>query len=175
MAFCCLIYPFQWQYILIPLLPGIYKELLDAPVPYIAGMNTRSDEKSLILQNYESVLVVLLDSGEFLQNEGQKFKKLPDLDNIEAKIETIYNTTQKQPDIDAANQICGILEKSLKDNFLNKIPSIESSKNLSTDLESIKVQFKRNAKEEDREFIEKFAETQLFATYVGEHCNILLH
>ena len=50
MAFCCLIYPFQWQYILIPLLPGIYKELLDAPVPYIAGMNTRSDEKSLILQ-----------------------------------------------------------------------------------------------------------------------------
>ena len=90
---------------------------------------------------------MLLDSGgEFLQNEGQKFKKLPDLDNIEAKIETIYNTTQKQPDIDAANQICGILEKSIKDNFLNKIPSIESSKNLSTDLESMKSSIQKKCK-----------------------------
>lgn len=39
-----LIRPFQWQSLLLPILPNSMLEFLDAPVPYIAGVKNRSPE-----------------------------------------------------------------------------------------------------------------------------------
>ncbi|XP_057839634.2 uncharacterized protein LOC131049560 isoform X1 [Cryptomeria japonica] len=51
-----LIRPFQWQSLLLPILPNSMLEFLDAPVPYIAGVKNRSPEVRSKIPN-----VILVD------------------------------------------------------------------------------------------------------------------
>lgn len=176
-----MIYPFQWQYILIPLLPKMYTELLDAPVPYITGLIAKKEEKCQVVQNYESALVVLLDSGELHQNENEDLKKLPYLNNLRAKIEIPYKkifppngkkeicycpTTEK---LEAVNQICTVVENTINEIFISKLSCNKLEVKLNNDLEKLKAKFVGTLI--DREFNEKFVESQLFATFIEDYYN----
>ena len=37
----CLLFPFQWQHIYLPILPAPLHHLLDAPVPFLMGLQGR--------------------------------------------------------------------------------------------------------------------------------------
>lgn len=184
LVYYTLIHPFEWQYILIPLLPAKLKDLLDAPVPYITGIVGKNFDKFKILDNYESALVVFLDSGELFQSEGLVLKKSPSLGNLESKIEAPYkklfkSNSKREPrycptsaEIEAASKICKMIDEAIKQNILSKLPAKETKPMNEVDLEDIKTKLKGATIEADREFIEKLVETQLFATYIGEYYNV---
>lgn len=59
-----LFYPFRWPHILIPILPYKMKQFVEAPVPYIIGVNYEIDEKELS----DDVIVISLDNGQIIKS-----------------------------------------------------------------------------------------------------------
>ena len=58
-AICELLYPFHWQHPFVPILPKILSEYLQAPVPFIIGIQTDWMEENIS----EGTVVVDLDAG----------------------------------------------------------------------------------------------------------------
>jgi len=44
----CLIFPFQWQHVYVPILPASLLHFLDAPVPFVMGLHHSQEGKSLL-------------------------------------------------------------------------------------------------------------------------------
>ena len=157
---------------LIPILPEILKNVLDAPFPYIIGVKKPIKEKWNLLEASGSTLIVLLDSGEIIQKEESTINTFPDLENsIEIKkgyknfarnfYEFNYGRISQYPTLEqlaATNIIFNSVESILKANILNKIPK-------SNNLEEIKSAIKLQSTNENKSFIEKFIETQMFVVY----------
>ncbi|XP_010677977.2 DENN domain and WD repeat-containing protein SCD1 isoform X1 [Beta vulgaris subsp. vulgaris] len=57
-AICCLIYPFQWQHVYIPLLFSKGVDYVDAPTPYIIGLHSSVDTSGLSM---DGVVIVDID------------------------------------------------------------------------------------------------------------------
>ncbi|KAJ6241153.1 c-myc promoter binding protein [Anaeramoeba flamelloides] len=64
-ALLCFIYPFEWPFAYIPLLPDIYKEILQAPTPYIIGCTPKTLKDSEI--DFD-VVIVDLDNNYISSN-----------------------------------------------------------------------------------------------------------
>jgi hypothetical protein len=43
----CLLYPFQWAHVYVPILPPMLENFLDAPVPYIMGLLRRTNDMNV--------------------------------------------------------------------------------------------------------------------------------
>ncbi len=43
----CLMFPFQWQHVYVPILPASMSHFLDAPVPFIMGLHHTTDSQGL--------------------------------------------------------------------------------------------------------------------------------
>lgn len=39
----CLLFPFQWQHVYVPILPASLQHFLDAPVPFVMGLHSREN------------------------------------------------------------------------------------------------------------------------------------
>uniref|UniRef100_A0A7S3GF17 UDENN domain-containing protein n=1 Tax=Palpitomonas bilix TaxID=652834 RepID=A0A7S3GF17_9EUKA len=57
-AFVCLMYPFRWPHLYVPLLPHTMADVIAAPVPYILGVH-----KELLVEQPEDTVLVDLDIG----------------------------------------------------------------------------------------------------------------
>ena len=60
-AYCstCLLFPFSWSHVFVPVLPASQRSFLDAPVPYLMGLRVQhssADNKYLSLPNVVSRL-----------------------------------------------------------------------------------------------------------------------
>ncbi len=187
MACCSLLHPLRWEYILIPIVPNVLKDLLDAPLPFIAGVNKSTDERWHIAESSSSSLVVLLDSGELVQSEQLAMSKLPPLGNLRATIEGAYKTFQKtgkkelryspgEAEMKAVGQIMTAVEDTLKKFVFSKLPSCESIGDGMIELETIKGKVKAPEEQlgEDQDFVERLLDTQMFASYVQEHYEYFL-
>ena len=62
-----LIFPFVWSHVLIPILPEEMKEFIQAPVPFIIGLNSKGEEL-----NYTTLeaVKVYLDSDELIYSDN---------------------------------------------------------------------------------------------------------
>ncbi len=60
-----LLHPYQWLHILIPMLPVNLRAYLDAPVPFIIGLEDH-DLEQLDLSHMHDVMQVYLDSNEII-------------------------------------------------------------------------------------------------------------
>ena len=57
----CILSPFAWQHTLIPLLPSSLIHILEAPTPYIIGMQDNDKFDLSVLEDLEDVMIVDLD------------------------------------------------------------------------------------------------------------------
>lgn len=58
----CLLYPFSWPHVYVPILPASLKHFLDAPVPFIMGVNRNSSPNvAAEVSDVRLVNLVLLD------------------------------------------------------------------------------------------------------------------
>lgn len=181
MAICTLLFPFKWQNILIPLIPSIYQEILDAPVPFIAGLIKKSEDKLKLEQS--SALFVYLDTGEIILNDQQQIiTKLPNLNNLQAKLECHFKEFSKkgnakkelcyfpgEKEITAVENICTIIEDTIRQITVTHLPIFPPMCKEEIDLDQIKKIIVKSVRTEDQEFIGKFGETQLFASFILNH------
>jgi len=70
-AASCMLYPFQWQHIFIPLLPSKLVSYTAAPMPYIIGVR-RSQLPAVKKEAIEDVIIVDLNSGDIQVLGGAK-------------------------------------------------------------------------------------------------------
>ncbi len=180
MACCSLIHPLKWQYILIPIVPNPLRELLDAPLPYIAGLNRPALELRHIAEGAGSASIVLLDSGEIVHPEEPV---LPSLGGLKVALEGAYKVFQRrgeaglhysatEAETAAALEITARIESALQERVFAKLPSFRSlvaAKGQEVDLETVKSRVKEACDPADKAFVERFADTQMFANYVEDH------
>ena len=168
--------PFKWEHVLIPIVPSYLFDILEAPVPYIVGLNKDPAAYSprTIFSLTGSVVIIGLDSGS-ITAEGPvtEFNTLKvALSSIKSDYEKVQQHQQHKehriagPDA-AASFVCKTIRDAIKG--INKISPLPlSSKGEDANLEAIKEQVKKEAAEADKEFIAKFTETQMFASYIEE-------
>lgn len=76
-AFVSLLYPFKWMHPLVPLLPTTLIEYLEAPTPYLMGVQTRVYESDECQAAIEDVIVVQLDYDKVLVPKSVKTEFFP--------------------------------------------------------------------------------------------------
>ena len=76
-AFVSLLYPFKWMHPFVPLLPTQLIEYLEAPTPYLMGVQTHVYETEECQQALEGVLVVQLDYDKIIVPKENKVETFP--------------------------------------------------------------------------------------------------
>ena len=76
-AFVSLLYPFKWMHPLVPLLPTQLIEYLEAPTPYLMGVQTRVYDTDECQGAIEGVVVVQLDYDKVMVPKGVKVENFP--------------------------------------------------------------------------------------------------
>jgi hypothetical protein len=66
-AFVSFMFPFQWKHTLIPVLPINRTDILDAPMPYIIGVEPNPNLEHIDLDT--DVIRIDLDNGDLIQPE----------------------------------------------------------------------------------------------------------
>eukprot|EP00826_Nyctotherus_ovalis_P000711 TRINITY_DN10023_c0_g1_i5.p1 TRINITY_DN10023_c0_g1~~TRINITY_DN10023_c0_g1_i5.p1 ORF type:complete len:205 (-),score=38.07 TRINITY_DN10023_c0_g1_i5:147-761(-) len=187
LGYCELLSPFHWEHVLIPVLPDICEGYLEAPVPFLIGVPKDFYENKELFNITWSrdTLIVLLDKRKILYNgadpKSPKASHLPKLKALkeqlgreygvfQAKRELHYSPSEKQ--IKAVKNISQTIEMTFGKLLLNEINKVgckalikDSTKEL--DVDAAKKFVKRMAGA-DAEFLEKFCETQMFASYIKE-------
>jgi hypothetical protein len=99
-----LLYPFQYQYQIVTILPKLNFEIIESPTPFIAGINQSFYEKFFDDHNFileDSILVVDIDNKKVeMKNEKEK-TKLPEFPlkykkNLEKKLQEIVSKYLKK-------------------------------------------------------------------------------
>jgi hypothetical protein len=62
----CLMYPFQWAHVYVPILPPMLENFLDAPVPYIMGLLRRTHDMNVYCRGSVCIGRQGVDSQRFL-------------------------------------------------------------------------------------------------------------
>lgn len=68
-ALCCLLWPFKFQHVYIPIMPYSLVDYLEAPTPYLMGIHSSVELDSRVL---EGVLIVDLDRDEVKNGDSLK-------------------------------------------------------------------------------------------------------
>lgn len=85
----CLLFPFSWPHVYVPILPASLQHFLDAPVPFIMGLHSRENRINIpsevsLRVDYNSVVLcfsyllfscVYLDAGTVLSVEELRYFK----------------------------------------------------------------------------------------------------
>jgi len=73
-----LLYPLNWQYVLIPVLPGAMIDVVCAPMPFILGISSAELPKISTMRNsLEEMIMYDLDSKSFIQNPYHDEHNIP--------------------------------------------------------------------------------------------------
>lgn len=76
-AFISLLYPFKWMHPLVPLLPTALIEYLEAPTPYLMGVQKHVYDTDDCQQALEGVIVVQLDYDKVTIPKETKVESFP--------------------------------------------------------------------------------------------------
>ncbi|XP_059633211.1 uncharacterized protein LOC132275988 [Cornus florida] len=170
-----LIRPYQWQSLLVPVLPNDILEFLDAPVPYIVGVKNKTIELQSKLTN-----VILVDENKN-QVRSPSIPQLPQhkelfssLSPYHAKLvgegylgrkRPVYECTDVQ--VEAAKGFLAVLRSYLDSLCSNlrshTITNVQSNDDKVSLL--LKESFIESFAKRDRPFIKLFVDTQLFSVH----------
>ncbi|KAK7396487.1 hypothetical protein VNO78_17528 [Psophocarpus tetragonolobus] len=167
-----MIRPFQWQSLLLPVLPGKMIDFLDAPVPYIVGIQRKPDNLSmkttnLILVNIPKDQVSMCQLPRLPQHK----ELLSQLGPIHARLSKERSIARKHPvhrcnevQAEASTQFLNImwhyLESLCSDLKSHTITSVQSNNDRVSLL--LKDSFIDSFPARDQPFIKLFVDTQLF-------------
>ncbi|KAI9122003.1 hypothetical protein K1719_006692 [Acacia pycnantha] len=167
-----MIRPFQWQSLFLPVLPGRMLDFLDAPVPYIVGIQHKPED--LMMKTTNVVYVDVLED----QVRTCQLPKLPQhkelasrLAPIHARLSRSSTLAKKHPvyrfnevQAEAANQFLNImfdyLESLCSDLRFHTITSVQSDNDRVSLL--LKDSFIDSFPAKDQPFIKLLVDTQLF-------------
>ncbi|MED6183489.1 hypothetical protein PIB30_038266 [Stylosanthes scabra] len=167
-----MIRPFQWQSLLLPVLPGTMLDFLDAPVPYIVGIQQMPDDSHMKSNN-----LVLVNA---MKNQVKmcQLPRLPryrelysQLSPIHAKLKNESSHAERHPihrcneaQAEAATQLLNVvwnyLESLCSDLKSHTITSIQSTNDRVSLL--LKETFIDSFPNRDQLFMKLFVDTQLF-------------
>ncbi|KAM7271491.1 hypothetical protein ACFE04_030705 [Oxalis oulophora] len=166
------IQPFQWQSLLLPVLPSTMFEFLDAPVPFIVGVQDKPTDLKIKTSN-----LVLVD----LYNDEVKTCQLPTLprhkellselvpvhgrmtlESSFARKHPVYRCSEAQ--VEAANHFLYVMTRYMEslcaDMRSHSITSVQSNNDRVSLL--LKDSFIDSFPSRDRAFIKLFVDTQIF-------------
>eukprot|EP01022_Parablepharisma_sp_SALTPOND_P031428 TRINITY_DN799_c0_g2_i2.p2 TRINITY_DN799_c0_g2~~TRINITY_DN799_c0_g2_i2.p2 ORF type:complete len:462 (+),score=33.51 TRINITY_DN799_c0_g2_i2:1520-2905(+) len=185
---CALLSPFKWEHIIIPILPSMCLEILEAPVPFLVGIPKSVSEGLRFTKDTwcQQTVVVLLDIGKVYicppEAEEEKVTKLPLLNGLEKTLELLFQTFEKsrkksqvlcyhpttsqiEAIVSASRKVRAAVEKTM----LEKLPKQESRKENGTlEMDKICNALMEGTGEVDKEFLKMFGETQMFASYLED-------
>ncbi len=138
------------------MLPSFLFDILDAPVPYIAGINKGADHRCHPAG--QSVLV-LLDSGELLFPAEK-----PDSTAPKSELPSLFGRVLGE----GGNLTPDTVADAIRTALLSGLPSAQAQRKEDAGLEDIKSRVVALASSEDKDFVAKFVETQMFTSYVEE-------
>ena len=164
--------PFKWSHVLTPILPNSLFDILEAPVPFIAGVKKPPDN---LLSAYSHIVWVLLDEKSKILKLGkvQKQVKVPYANNMLSYLKLPYskfageeclvpNLEQKE----CTKRILGEICKYWKE-ILGLLPPVLPDQKV-LDLDHINIVLMNKANPLDQNFIRKLIETQLFINKIEE-------
>ncbi|KAK9274509.1 hypothetical protein L1049_021758 [Liquidambar formosana] len=170
-----LIRPYQWQSLLMPVLPNDMLDFLDAPVPYIVGVKNKTTEVQSKLSN-----VILVDANKnqvrspSLPQLPQHKELLSSLSPYHAKLvgesflgrkRPVYECTEVQ--VEAAKGFLAVLRSYLDSLCSNlrshTITNVQSNDDKVSLL--LKESFIDSFPSRDRPFMKLFVDTQLFSVH----------
>ncbi|XP_075648482.1 uncharacterized protein LOC142619305 isoform X2 [Castanea sativa] len=174
-----LIRPFQWQSLLLPVLPGRMLDFLDAPVPYIVGIQYKPDDLKMKASNVVHVNVLkdevkmchlpaLPRHKELVSELGPIHARLSHESSI-AKRHPVYRCSDVQAEAAAEflNVMRCYLESLCSDLKSHAITSVQSNNDRVSLL--LKDSFIDSFPSRDRPFMKQFVDTQLFSVLSDTH------
>ncbi|KAM1809802.1 hypothetical protein ACFX15_026064 [Malus domestica] len=170
-----LIRPYQWQSLLMPVLPNDMLDFLDAPVPYIVGVKNKTDEVQSKLSN-----TIVVDANKN-QVKSPTIPHLPQhkelfssLSPYHAKLvgesflgrkRPVYECTEEQ--VEAAKGFLGVLRtyldslcSNLRSHTITNVQSNDDKVSL-----LLKESFIDSFPSRDRPFMKLFVDTQMFSVH----------
>ncbi|XP_020213836.1 uncharacterized protein LOC109798048 [Cajanus cajan] len=167
-----MIRPFQWQSLLLPVLPGRMIDFLDAPVPYIVGIQHKPDDMNmkttnLVLVNVQKDQVTMCHLPKLPQHKVLVSQLTP----IHAKLSKERSIATKHPvhrcnevQAEAATKFLNIiwhyLESLCSDLKSHTITSVQGNNDRVSLL--LKDSFIDSFPARDQPFVKLFVDTQLF-------------
>lgn len=168
-----LLCPFQWQSLLLPVLPGRMYDLLDAPVPFIVGTLNRPTDVKMKTSNLVVVdvlkdqvktcsLPTLPRHRQLASELGPVHAKLANKSSI-AKKHPVYRCNESQTE--CAAQFLNVMRKYMESLCSNlrshTITSVQSNNDRVSLL--LKDSFIDSFSSKDRPFVKLLVDTQLFS------------
>ncbi|KAK4368593.1 hypothetical protein RND71_012385 [Anisodus tanguticus] len=170
-----LIRPYQWQSLLMPVLPNDMLDFLDAPVPYIVGVKNKTSEVQSKLTN-----AILVDANKN-QVKSPTLPQLPQQKELYSRLSPyhaklvgesylarkrpVYECTDVQ--VEAAKCFLGVLRSYLDSLCSNlrshTITNVQSNDDKVSLL--LKESFIESFPSRDRPFMKLFLDTQLFSVH----------
>lgn len=168
-----MILPFQWQSLMLPVLPGRMLEFLDAPVPFIVGLLNKPTDMKIKASNLVHVNVFKDQVKTCSMPALPRYKELASAlapiharlarENSMAKRHPVHKCSETQAE--AAGQFLkvtrGYLESLCSDLRLHTITSVQSNNDRVSLL--LKDSFIDSFPSRDQPFIKLFVDTQMFA------------
>ncbi|XP_050217459.1 uncharacterized protein LOC126668297 isoform X3 [Mercurialis annua] len=170
-----LIRPYQWQSLLMPILPDDMLDFLDAPVPYVVGVKNRTSEVQSKLTN-----VILVDVNKN-QVKSPTIPQLPQHRELFSSLKPYHSKlvgesylARKRPvhactdvQIEAAKGFLSVLRSYLDSLCSNlrshTITNVQSNNDKVSLL--LKESFIESFPNRDRPFMKQFLDTQLFSVH----------
>uniref|UniRef100_A0A7N1A0N7 UDENN domain-containing protein n=1 Tax=Kalanchoe fedtschenkoi TaxID=63787 RepID=A0A7N1A0N7_KALFE len=168
-----MIRPFEWQSLLLPVLPVKMLDFLDAPVPFIAGLQCKPENLKLKTSNLVHVNVlkdqVKMCELPSLPRRKELFRKLEPFhtklacEKVEARRHPVHKCNEKQTQ--AAEQFLAVMRwylESLCDDLRSyTITNVQANNDRVSIL--LKDSFIDSFPSKDQPFIKLFVDTQLFS------------
>ncbi|KAF5459436.1 hypothetical protein F2P56_023381 [Juglans regia] len=179
LSFIPMIRPFQWQSLLLPVLPGRMLDFLDAPVPYIVGVQRIHTDLKMKTSNLVHVNV-LKDQVKmcYLPTLPRHKELVSELGPIHARLSHESSTAKRHPvyrcnevQAEAAAEFLNVMRRYLEslcsDLRSYTITSVESNNDRVSLL--LKDSFIDSFPGRDKPFIKLFVDTQLFTVLSDSH------
>ncbi|KAJ4888873.1 DENN (AEX-3) domain-containing protein [Raphanus sativus] len=168
-----MIRPFQWQSLLLPVLPGRMFDFLEAPVPFLVGIHSKPTDWKVKTSNL--ILVNIINNQVKICNMPalpQQRELMTQLTPIHATLAHHSSTARKHPvykcnqvQAEAATKFLGVMrdymESLCSDLHSHTITSVQSNSDRVSLL--LKDSFIDSFSGRDRPFIKLFVDTQLFS------------
>eukprot|EP00826_Nyctotherus_ovalis_P006012 TRINITY_DN1137_c0_g2_i1.p1 TRINITY_DN1137_c0_g2~~TRINITY_DN1137_c0_g2_i1.p1 ORF type:complete len:282 (+),score=59.22 TRINITY_DN1137_c0_g2_i1:1621-2466(+) len=185
LGYCAVLDPLRWEHVLIPILPDICSEFIEAPVPLLAGIPKDYQDCAELLDitwSRETLLVILEEKKVIRCGPAENgAMSLPKLGGLKELIALEYKPFEgvslcyvpNEAQIKATRDICGLIKSLISKIFLNEINKANCESFISkttgvVEVDQVKSSITQIAATVDLKFLEKLCETQMVAAYIKE-------